>query len=73
LLNQQCGTLIYMAPEIIHKSYYAKSVDIWSLGIIMYMLLSGGIHPLYIKGDNIESYKKKMENPIFKFGNTFSK
>lgn len=33
----------------------------WSCGIIMYMLLSGGKHPLYKHGDNQESYFKKLE------------
>jgi serine/threonine protein kinase len=30
-----------MAPEIIKKEIYNEKVDIWSLGVITYMLLSG--------------------------------
>lgn len=47
-LDQHCGTLIHMAPEVISSNVdYSKYVDMWSIGIIMYQLLSGGKHPLY--------------------------
>lgn len=61
-LDQKCGTVVYMAPEIITRNYeYTKSVDIWSTGIIMYEILTGGKHPLYIHNvDNVETYKKKL-------------
>ena len=36
-----CGTYEYMAPEIIKEEYYDKSIDIWSLGILLYELLLG--------------------------------
>ena len=36
-----CGTFEYMAPEIIKEHPYSKSVDIWSLGIILYEMLHG--------------------------------
>ena len=47
LLETKCGTLIFMAPEIIMNRPYDSFVDIWSIGIIMYILESGGCHPLY--------------------------
>jgi calcium-dependent protein kinase len=34
------GTLVYNAPEVIENNYDEKS-DIWSLGIIMYILITG--------------------------------
>ena len=36
-----CGTVEYMAPEIIESENYDYSVDIWSLGILLYELLMG--------------------------------
>ena len=60
-LDQHCGTLIFMAPEVAFKKEYSKSVDIWSIGIIMYMLLTGGSHPLFSSKDNAETYKEKLK------------
>lgn len=47
-MYNQCGTLIYMAPEVALNQEYTKSVDIWSIGIILYFVLTEGKHPLYI-------------------------
>lgn len=55
------GTLIYMAPEVASKLEYTKSVDIWALGIIMHLVLTGDKHPFYEREkDNSESFKKKL-------------
>ena len=60
--NDYCGTYIYMAPEQIEKKLYFISVDIWSIGILMFMLLNNGKHPFYVKGDNRKDFIKKIEN-----------
>ena len=36
-----CGTAFYMAPELINKQGYNCDADWWSLGCLMYELLSG--------------------------------
>jgi serine/threonine protein kinase len=42
-----CGTPAYLAPEIILESEgvtdvgYTKAVDVWALGVILFILLSG--------------------------------
>jgi len=36
-----CGTYEYMAPEVINEIPYDKTIDVWSLGILLYELLHG--------------------------------
>jgi len=35
------GTLSYVAPEVLLREPYNKEIDIWSLGIILFLILSG--------------------------------
>ncbi|XP_069385041.1 SNF related kinase b [Paralichthys olivaceus] len=42
MLATSCGSLAYSAPEILlGEEYNAPAVDIWSLGVILYMLVCG--------------------------------
>ena len=40
LLDTLCGSPIYMAPEILKNREYNSKVDLWSMGIILYELLT---------------------------------
>ena len=40
-LTETLGSPLYMAPEIIKKLTYDCSVDIWALGVMTYIMLSG--------------------------------
>lgn len=40
-LNTPCYTPYYVAPEILSNNKYDKACDIWSMGVIMYILLCG--------------------------------
>ena len=39
-LHGYCGTLEYMAPEIVRGGRYGNGVDIWALGVLLYNMLS---------------------------------
>ncbi|KAI3377933.1 hypothetical protein L3Q82_009062 [Scortum barcoo] len=41
IMTEACGTLIYMAPEMMSGRGYSQWCDVWSIGIVMYMLLCG--------------------------------
>ena len=54
-----CGTYYYMAPEMFENNGkgYSFEVDIWSVGIIMYQLLTG---KLPFNGENIDEIIKNI-------------
>ena len=67
-----CGTLLYMAPEQMEKKIYSKSIDIWSVGIMMYMLLHKGRHPLTLNKEenlNRKSILERIKTHKFQFSN----
>jgi calcium-dependent protein kinase len=39
-VNEQAGTVIFIAPEVL-RNKYTLSADLWSVGIIAYLLLTG--------------------------------
>ncbi|XP_038661045.1 calcium/calmodulin-dependent protein kinase type IV-like isoform X1 [Scyliorhinus canicula] len=52
-----CGTPGYCAPEILRGSLYGPEVDMWSVGVITYILLCG-FEPFYDERGDQYMYKK---------------
>ncbi|XP_073907553.1 maternal embryonic leucine zipper kinase isoform X2 [Castor canadensis] len=61
-LQTCCGSLAYAAPELIQgKSYLGSEADVWSMGVLLYVLMCGF---LPFDDDNIMAlYKKIMVDP----------
>lgn len=49
-LYNRRGTIFYMAPEVLLREY-GKNTDVWSLGILAYMLFTYGDHPIFKNKD----------------------
>ena len=68
LLFDQCGTPMYIAPEILlstkQNGYKGFPVDIWSSGIALYILLSGSLPFSFKNGKSvtIEESEKNNDN-----------
>lgn len=69
LLHTTCGTPAYVAPEVIsRKGYDGAKADIWSCGVILYVLLAAYL-PFH--GTNLMEMYRKIENAEFRCPNWF--
>eukprot|EP00903_Cladosiphon_okamuranus_P012203 g11446.t1 len=55
-VSEQCGTPNYVAPEILRSQPYGTSVDMWSTGVIIYIILAG--YPPFHDEDQNRLYRK---------------
>jgi len=55
-LLTQCGTPGYVAPEILKGVPYGSKADMWSLGVIAYILIGG--YPPFIEQNQRELFRK---------------
>jgi len=42
-----CGTLEYMSPEVMDCKFASAASDMWGVGVIAYLLVSGGVSPFW--------------------------
>ncbi|XP_028778257.1 CBL-interacting protein kinase 2-like [Neltuma alba] len=70
LLHTTCGTPAYVAPEVINrKGYDGSKADIWSCGVILYVLLAGYL-PFH--NSNLMEMYRKIGKGQYKFPNWFA-
>lgn len=71
-LNSLCGSYEYIAPEMIKKEGYNKSIDLYCLGLLFYELLVGsnpfeGLTPrniIEMKNKSINFEKKQFSSTV---------
>lgn len=59
VLQTACGTPGYVAPEVLMGEGYNQEVDVWSIGVIMYILLCG--FPPFYAENNHKLFEKIMK------------
>ncbi len=57
------GTLSFVAPEVLQGKPYDKSVDLWSIGIITFLLLCGYL-PFDDKHSEREIARQTIQDPV---------
>ena len=67
------GTLTFVSPEVLIRKPYNKEIDIWSIGVILYLMLQGDL-PFDDPEDDEQKIAKSIvfkdvEFPQKKFGN----
>lgn len=64
-LRTMCGSLHYASPEMIMgETYNGEASDVWSLGVILYVMVTG---KLPFDGCNNDEVCNKIVNVIYKF------
>uniref|UniRef100_A0A6U6GVP2 Protein kinase domain-containing protein n=1 Tax=Odontella aurita TaxID=265563 RepID=A0A6U6GVP2_9STRA len=63
-LTRLCGSPLYVAPEVINRTPYDVSSDMWSVGALTYLLLSGTTP---FTGSNLKEIFPKIQAGKYEF------
>ena len=63
-LRTACGSQMYVAPEILSNNPYGTKADMWSLGVIVFILLSG--YPPFVD-DDTKSLFRMIRHATYEF------
>jgi serine/threonine protein kinase len=72
LFSTFCGSPIYMSPELLNRESYSSKSDLWSVGVILYELITG--NPPFL-AKNIQTLVQKVNTEhidISKIYNTYT-
>ena len=58
--SEAIGTLAYIAPEMYTHKEYTYKVDVWSIGILLYYLVTGGVLPFDDEKNDEDVLAKKV-------------
>ena len=65
-LKTRCGTPAFVAPEIVLGRRYKQPVDMWSIGVILFMML-GGYNPFTEGSGDLRALFRKVRAGDFTF------
>ena len=68
-MRELCGTPAYVAPEILKEKPYGLEVDMWSCGVIVFILLGG--YPPFDDSDGVSHMYARVKQGTFDFDPRF--
>jgi calcium-dependent protein kinase len=71
VITDPCGSAFYIAPEVFKKRY-TKAVDVWALGVVLYLLLSGNVPFGASARTEADVYAAIQRDPL-RFGSEWNK
>ena len=66
------GTKTFQAPEVLNGQKYSIAVDVWSLGVVLFYLTTGGEFPYFTEIEDWHQHQQPINyQDLWKFSNSF--